>query len=34
VGCPRACRARPELKETAAEECGSNARDLVLELEE
>jgi hypothetical protein len=27
VGCPRACRARPERKRTAAEECGSDARN-------
>jgi hypothetical protein len=33
-GCPRECRARPEQEETAAEECGSGARKLALELEE
>jgi hypothetical protein len=32
-GCPRECRARPEQEETAAEECGSGARKLALELE-
>jgi hypothetical protein len=34
AGCPRECRARPELEETAAEKCGSGARKLALELEE
>jgi hypothetical protein len=34
VGCPRACRARPERKRTTAEECGSNARNWVLGVAE
>jgi hypothetical protein len=30
VGCPRSCRARPELRETAVEEYGSVARNWAL----
>jgi hypothetical protein len=33
-GCPRECRAWPEQEKTAAVECGSSARNWVLELEE
>jgi hypothetical protein len=34
VGCPRACRARPERRRTAAEECGSDARNWALGVAE
>jgi hypothetical protein len=34
AGCPRACRAWPEQKGTAAVECGSSARNWALELAE
>jgi hypothetical protein len=34
AGCPRACRAWPEWKRTAAEECGSDARNWALGVAE
>jgi hypothetical protein len=34
VGCPRACRAWPERKRTAAEGCGSDARNWALGVAE
>jgi hypothetical protein len=33
-GCPWACRVWPEQEETAAEKCGSSARNGLLELAE